>query len=55
LNQGSKLEYLKKEMQMKAVSVQGVTEVWWKGKVKNRNNYYTVYYPEVKFLKEAYQ
>jgi hypothetical protein len=55
LNQGGKLENLKKEMQKRAVSAQGVTEVWWRGKVKNRNSYYTVYYSGVKVLKEAYQ
>jgi len=43
------------EMQKKSVSVLGVSEVWWKGKVKNRSSYYTVYYSGVKGLKEAYQ
>jgi hypothetical protein len=31
LNQGGKLENLKKEMQKNAVSVAGVSGVWWKG------------------------
>ena len=31
LNQGGKLENLKKEMQKNAASILGVTEVWWKG------------------------
>jgi hypothetical protein len=32
LNQGEKLENLKKEMQKNAVSVLCVSEVWWKGR-----------------------
>jgi len=44
LNQGSKLENLKMEMQKNDVSVLGVSEVWWKGQGEIRNGDYTVYY-----------
>jgi nitrogen regulatory protein PII len=44
LNQGGKLENLKKEMQKNAVSVLGVTEVRWKGQGEIRSGDYTVYY-----------
>ena len=39
LNQGGKLENQKKGMQKTAMSVLGVTEVWWKSKVKNRSTH----------------
>jgi exonuclease III len=44
LNQGGKLENLKKEMQKNAVSVLGVSEVRWKGQGEIRSGDYTVYY-----------
>jgi hypothetical protein len=44
LNQGGKLEHLKKEMQKNAVSVLGVSEVWWTGQGEIRSDCYTVYY-----------
>jgi hypothetical protein len=44
LNQGGKLENVKKEMQKNAVSVLGVTEVRWKGQGEVRSGDYTVYY-----------
>jgi exonuclease III len=44
LNQGEKLENLKKEMQKNAMSVLGVSEVWWKGQGEIRRGDYTVYY-----------
>jgi nitrogen regulatory protein PII len=44
LNQGDKLENLKKEMQKNAVTVLGVSEVRWKGQGKIRSGDYTVYY-----------
>jgi hypothetical protein len=47
LNQGGKLENLKKEMQKNAVSVLGVSEVWWKGRGEIRSGDYTVYYSGV--------
>jgi exonuclease III len=43
-NQGGKLENLKKEMQMNAVSVLGVNEVRWKGHGEIRSGDYTVNY-----------
>jgi len=42
LNQGGKVENLKKEMQKAAVSVLGVNEAWWKGMVKNRSTQLSV-------------
>jgi len=44
LNQGGKLENLKKEMQKNEVSVLGVSEVRMKGKGEIRSGDYTVYY-----------
>jgi nitrogen regulatory protein PII len=44
LNQGGKLENLKKEMQKNAVSVLGVSEVRWKGQREIRSGDYAVYY-----------
>jgi nitrogen regulatory protein PII len=44
LNQGGKLENLKKEMQKNAVSVLGVSEVRWKGQGEIKSGNYTVYY-----------
>ena len=44
MNQGSKLENLKTEMQKNEVSVLGVTEVRWKGQGEIRSGDYTVYY-----------
>jgi hypothetical protein len=44
LNQGGKLEYMKKEMQKNAVSVLGVSEEQWKGKGEIRSGDYPVYY-----------
>jgi exonuclease III len=44
LNQGGKLENLKKEMQKRAVSVLGVSEVRWKGQGEIKSGDYTVYY-----------
>jgi hypothetical protein len=44
LNQGRKLENLKKEMQKNAVSVLGVSEVRWKGQGEIRSGDYTVFY-----------
>jgi len=44
LNRGGKLENLKKEMQKNAVSVLGVSKVWWKGQGEIRSGDYTVYY-----------
>jgi hypothetical protein len=44
LNQGGKLENLKKEMQKNAVSVLGVSEVRWKGQGEIRSGNYTVCY-----------
>jgi nitrogen regulatory protein PII len=44
LNQGGKLQNLKKEMQKNAVSVLSVSEVRWKGQGEIRNGDYTVYY-----------
>jgi exonuclease III len=39
-----KIEHLKKEMQKNAVSVLGVSEVWWKGQGEIISGDYTVYY-----------
>jgi hypothetical protein len=44
LNEGGKLENLKKEMQKKAVSVLGIIEVRWKSQSEIRSGDYTVYY-----------
>jgi hypothetical protein len=44
LNQGGKLENLKKEMQKNTVTVLGVSEVRWKGQGEIRSGDYTVYY-----------
>jgi hypothetical protein len=44
LNQGGKLKKLKKEMQKNAVTVLGVSEVWWKVQGEIRSGDYTVYY-----------
>jgi hypothetical protein len=44
LNQGGKLENLKKEMEMNGVSVMGVSEVRWKGQSEIRSGDYTMYY-----------
>jgi hypothetical protein len=44
LNQGDKLENLKKEMQKNAVSVLGVSDVRWKGQGEISGGDYTVYY-----------
>jgi hypothetical protein len=44
LNEGGKLDNLKKEMQKNAVSVLGVSEVRWKGQGEIRSGDYTVYY-----------
>jgi hypothetical protein len=44
LNQGGKLENIKKEMQKNAVSVLGVSEIWWKGQGEIRSGDYIVYY-----------
>jgi len=46
LNQGSKLENLKTEMQKNEVYVLGVSEVWWKGQGEIRSGDYTVCNPE---------
>jgi hypothetical protein len=43
LNQGGKLENLKKEMQKNVVSVLGVSEVRWKCQCEIRNGDNTVY------------
>jgi nitrogen regulatory protein PII len=44
LNQGGKLENLKKEMQKNTVSVLGVSEVRWKGQGEIKSGDYRVYY-----------
>jgi exonuclease III len=44
LNQGGKLENLKKEMKKNAVPVLGVSEVRWKCQGEIRSGDYTVYY-----------
>jgi exonuclease III len=44
LNQGGKLENLKKEMEKNGVSVMGVSEVRWKGQGEIRSGDYTMYY-----------
>jgi hypothetical protein len=43
LNQGGKLENLKKEMEKNGVSVMGVTEVRWKGQGEIRSGDCTMY------------
>jgi exonuclease III len=44
LNEGGKLENLRKDMQKNVVSVLFVSEVWWKGQGEIRSGDYTVYY-----------
>jgi hypothetical protein len=44
LNQGGKLENLKKETEKNGVSVMGVSEVRWKGQGEIRSGDYTMYY-----------
>ena len=44
MNQRGNLKNLKKEMEKNAVSVLGVSEVWWKGQGEIRNGDYTVYF-----------
>jgi hypothetical protein len=44
MNQGGKLENLKKGMPKNAVSVLGVSEVRWKSQGEIRSGDYTVYY-----------
>jgi hypothetical protein len=44
LNQGGKLENLKKEMEKNGVSVMGVREVRWKEQGETRSGDYTLYY-----------
>jgi hypothetical protein len=44
LNQGGKLQNLKKKTQQNEVHILGVSEVRWKGEGEIRSGYYTVYY-----------
>jgi nitrogen regulatory protein PII len=44
LNQGGKLENLKKEMEKNEMSIMGVSEVKWKGQCEIRSGNYTMHY-----------
>jgi hypothetical protein len=44
LNQGGKLENLKREMERNGMSIMGVSEVRWKGQGEIRSGDYTMYY-----------
>jgi hypothetical protein len=55
LNREGKLENLKKEMQKKAVSILGVSEVRWKEQGKIRSVDYTLYYSGGELSEKVWQ